>query len=99
MRDWRLQNPVKVIDKVKAMLLADRTGAEWEILEGNEWEDADAEAAVRDAGQVEQPVRIEETGILVKAEDGVARDKEGAKAHKEDERERRASGWTKLKSR
>lgn len=39
MRDWRLQSPVKVIEKVKAMLLSERTGAEWEILEGNEWEE------------------------------------------------------------
>lgn len=39
MRGWRLQSPVKVIEKVKAMLLSERTGAEWEILEGNEWEE------------------------------------------------------------
>ena len=99
MRDWRLQNPVKVIDKVKAMLLADRTGAEWEILEGNEWEDADVGISIGDGGQIAQPVRIEETGVLVKAEDEVAKDKERGSGQKGDEREKKASGWTKLKSR
>jgi hypothetical protein len=39
MRGWRLQSPAKVVEQVKAMLLSERTGAEWEILEGNEWED------------------------------------------------------------
>ena len=39
MRDWRLQSPVHVVEKVKGMLLSERTGAEWELLEGNEWEE------------------------------------------------------------
>lgn len=39
MRDWRLQSPVKAVEKVKGMLLSERTGAEWELLEGNEWEE------------------------------------------------------------
>ena len=70
MRDWRLQSPVKVIEKVKAMLLAERTGAEWEMLEGNEWEEEDAQADAPmhhregDAGKVP---KIEETGVLVPA--------------------------------
>lgn len=74
MRDWRLQAPVKVIEKVKAMLLAERTGAEWEILEGNEWEEEEgqAEAPVDHVGNVGNP-KIEETGVLVppQAEVGV----------------------------
>lgn len=67
MRDWRLQSPVKVIEKVKVMLLAERTGAEWEILEGNEWEDEDrqAEAPVNHVGNLGIIPQIEETGVLV----------------------------------
>lgn len=67
MRDWRLQSPVKVIEKVKAMLLAERTGAEWEILEGNEWEEEErqAEVPVHHGGDVGGIPRIEETGVLV----------------------------------
>lgn len=67
MRDWRLQSPVKIIERVKTMLLAERTGAEWEILEGNEWEkeEGQAEALVRHVGNLEKVPRIEETGVLV----------------------------------
>lgn len=53
MRGWRLQSPLKVVEKVKAMLLSERTGAEWEILEGNEWEEeAAATVAARGGGEV-----------------------------------------------
>ena len=99
MGDWKLQNPVKVIDKVKAMLLADRTGAEWEILEGNEWEGADAEANTVNGEQIGELARIEETGILVKPEDDVSMGKEVERSEREDERGKGASGWTKLKTR
>ena len=66
MRDWRLQSPVKVIEKVKAMLLAERTGAEWELLEGNEWEEEDAQADASEGNAGRVP-KIEETGVLVPA--------------------------------
>ena len=67
MRDWRLQSPVKIIEKVKAMLLAERTGAEWEILEGNEWEEEEgqAEAPMHHVGNLGKVPKIEETGVLV----------------------------------
>ena len=67
MRDWRLQSPVKVIEKVKVMLLAERTGAEWEILEGNEWEEEErqAEVPVQHVGNLGAISKIEETGVLV----------------------------------
>ncbi len=38
MRNWRLQDPLKIIDSVMTMLSNERAGAEWEILDGNEWE-------------------------------------------------------------
>ena len=70
MRDWRLQSPIKVIEKIKIMLLAERTGAEWEILEGNEWDEEDnqAEAPVHDGGKVRRISKIDETGVLVLAQ-------------------------------
>lgn len=37
MRDWSLGNSINVIHRVKALLLAERTGAEWELLEGDDW--------------------------------------------------------------
>ena len=73
MRDWRLQSPVKVIEKVRAMLLAERTGAEWEMLEGNEWEEeeAQADAPMHHEGNAGRVPKIEETGVLVPARAGV----------------------------
>ena len=74
MRDWRLQSPVKVIEKVKAMLLAERTGAEWEILEGNEWEEEEGQIGIQaqQLGNGGRVPRIEETGVLVPAQAHVA---------------------------
>lgn len=100
MRDWKLLNPIKVIDQVKAMLLAERTGAEWEILEGNEWEDAEAEGKAAEEQRNGQTTRIEETGILVRPEENPASVKEsGDAAEREDQRGKGTTGWTKLKSR
>ena len=69
MRDWRLQSPLKVIEKVKAMLLAESTNAEWELLDGNECEEEEgqAEAPVHHGDNGGRLPRIEETGVLVPA--------------------------------
>ena len=37
MRSWKLANPIRVIEKVKAALASERMGAEWEMLEDGEW--------------------------------------------------------------
>ena len=52
------------------MLLAERTGAEWEILEGNEWEEEEgqAESPVHHTGNMGRVPMIEETGVLVPAQ-------------------------------
>jgi hypothetical protein len=103
MRNWRLQSPIRVIEKVKAMLLAERTGAEWEILEGNEWEAEDADIdAKREPNLVNRPLGIEETGILVRpeAKEGSEGERVGKSEREEgEEKGRSTSGWTKLKSR
>lgn len=103
MRGWRLQSPIRVIEKVKAMLLAERTGAEWEILEGNEWEAEEADYDTkRELNLVNRPLGIEETGVLVKPEAKEGSEGEiGGKSKREEgeEKGRSTSGWTKLKSR
>ena len=102
MRGWRLQSPVKVIEKVKAVLLSERTGAEWEILEGNEWEEeippADEAAA--------QEAKAEEEAVLVQGDkegrvDEEKSDKNNAigPGGEADEKAKGTSGWTKVKSR
>lgn len=103
MRGWRLQSPVKVIEKVKALLLSERTGAEWEILEGNEWEEEipqPGEAAAKKAN-------IEEEAVLVKGRKKTGGFDEGRSimsavtgvGEEADEKGKGTSGWTKVKSR
>ena len=100
MRDWRLQSPLRVIEKVKAMLLAERTGAEWELLQDNEWEEEEGGQELdREIEVVERP-EIEQTGVLVRpgpkrSETDVDRGSSGA----EKEEGRGTSGWMKLKNR
>ena len=87
---------MKAVERVKAMLAAERTGAEWEILEGEEWaeEGEEGEGGSRfegtDRGKVQEGggvtrLGMGETGVLVKGTG-------------EGEREK-ANGWMKVKSR
>ena len=105
MQGWRFQSPVKVIDKVKSMLLGELAGAEWEILDGREFENVgrgaeDEEAVlIEGAGTAARPASDERTkleaggmlasGQRVPQDDGIGG---GATA-------KGTSGWTKLKSR
>lgn len=103
MRDWRLQSPLRVVEKVKAMLLAERTGAEWELLEGNEWEEEEVADAGEncETGTVERP-EIEQTGVLVRPGPGTrdaGGDTRGSGMEREREEGKGASGWMKVKSR
>ena len=103
MRGWRLQSPVKVIEKVKALLLSERTGAEWEILEGNEWEEKIPPA---DEAFTKE-VKVEEEVVLVKGRKKQGRlDEERSERsivtgleEEADEKAKGTSGWTKVKSR
>ena len=97
MRGWRLQSPAKVIDKVKAMLLSERTGAEWEILDGNEWEEEPVPGLTGRDG----------AGLLMEKEEEDERTAAGVEGKVvgladeifEEGKARGTSGWTKLKSR
>lgn len=86
MRGWRLQMPLRVVEKVKAMLLSERTGAEWEILEGNEWED---ETGAAEVGKDWDGKGREGDGVGVGV--GMTGEEEG--------KGKGTSGWMKLKSR
>jgi hypothetical protein len=37
-RAWQFANPIRLIERVKASLANERMGAEWEVLEKEEWE-------------------------------------------------------------
>lgn len=88
MQGWKLANPVRVIDKVKAALASERMGAEWELLEDGEWEDEGKQEAIMDGNKY--------------IEDGEAATKEAARMDKalveQKGKEKGTSGWMKLKS-
>ncbi|MCJ1313064.1 hypothetical protein MMC25_006741 [Agyrium rufum] len=60
MRSWKLFNPVRVIEKVKGALASERMGAEWELLEEDEW-----------VGEPRERME-EENGVVVAKEDTLA---------------------------
>ena len=115
MRGWRLQNPVKIIERVKAALLSERTGAEWEMLEENEWEEEEPVAPTK----APEPKPVDDEAVLIRAkrkEDGsrfddsrsfitamtvAGSDIAATSAGGDDagDKTKGASGWTKLKSR
>lgn len=37
MRGWKLQGPMKIVDRIKSLLLGELAGAEWELLDQKEW--------------------------------------------------------------
>ena len=99
--EWRLQDPTEVIDRVKQMLLSDRTGAGWEILEGKEWE---SQSMI--AHQATSPAVVDASTVVVDDKSGteqISQDPglEPKVLATEDaqEKARGTSGWTKLKSR
>ena len=55
MRGWRFASHVRVIDRIKSALASERMGAEWEVLERDEWE---AEAV--DTQQAKDPSELGE---------------------------------------
>ena len=102
MRSWRLQNPIKIIDHVKQMLLSDRTGAGWEILEGKEWEAASDTTRDRTAAATSE----EASTVMVDERDRLGAEPQADGSHRIpiaeepiQEKGRGTSGWTKLKSR
>ena len=102
MNDWRLQSPIKVIERVKTMLLSERDGAEWQILEENEWEGDNVAKEPDSTGRIgDETVMIEglpEDGMQARFKDRSVKD-DAAKSEEDPERAKGTSGWTKLKSR
>lgn len=106
MNGWRLQSHIKVIERVKAVLLSERDGAEWQILEENEWEERDI--ATKPSRRDEGTKKTGEETVLI---EGIPKDYletglgnrpgiEGLPRSEDDpERMKGTSGWTKLKSR
>lgn len=101
MRGWRLQDPSKVIDRVKHMLLSDRTGAGWEILEGKEWE-----TASMNPEQATSAPAVDASAVILDRSVGSGNALHDPKVSPvtpnsefSQDKSKGTSGWTKLKSR
>lgn len=46
LKDWRLANAARLMDKLKSLLLAEISGAEWDLLEEAEWTERPAESPI-----------------------------------------------------
>ena len=94
MRGWRYASHARVIERVKGALGSERMGAEWEVLERDEWEEAAAAAAGEDAKGADAT----RAGMAERARDA-GEDETSARAKDaEKERERAKKGWTKIRS-
>ncbi|KAI9785824.1 MAG: hypothetical protein M1816_008216 [Peltula sp. TS41687] len=101
MRGWKLQGPMKLVDRLKSLLLGELAGAEWEVLDQNEWgqEATDVlETPVILSGgkQIREGVHGERDGNSGLAKAGPDADSDGHDIPKE---KSGTSGWTKLRPR
>lgn len=100
MRNWKLASPMRVIEKVKAALASERMGAEWEVLEEGEWEDASA----ANTGEVAVGKNLlsAQTGGSISPKLGELLPVVGERRSSEppdEAKEKGRSGWMKVKSR
>ncbi|KAH8682369.1 UV radiation resistance protein and autophagy-related subunit 14-domain-containing protein [Xylariales sp. PMI_506] len=112
-RSFKLPNPIKLADKLKARLLNEAPVPEWELIEGNEFaasNDLDDGVLVGGSPQsksmaarfgLESYMSVNTVRSTVTAESRTAggRASTSVKDNKEKEREKSSSGWTKIRSR
>ncbi|KAL8811445.1 MAG: hypothetical protein Q9200_001795 [Gallowayella weberi] len=101
MREWRLQDPAKVIERVKQVLVGDRTGAGWDMLEGKEWEvSSTTPEHSRPAAPVDAKIVLVDSTSSPK---NIGKDLEAEPimpgSEGSVEKAKGTSGWTKVKSR
>jgi hypothetical protein len=105
---WKL-TPTKISDQLKAMLLAEQQGQEWEVLDQKEWDDMEnliAEEPVVVGGKKrEGPVNDARSVLVAASESARSRTPVSELEAMDSERERTkarskgVNGWTKVKSR
>jgi hypothetical protein len=101
---WTL-TPTKILDELKAFLLAEQQAQEWDVLSEKEWGDMENIIA-------EDPILVGAKRHNTGLDDGrsyltsTATNESSSASHKEDtsaggqsERKKGSSGWTKVKSR
>ena len=100
LRTWKL-TPTKIIDNLKALLLADQQGQEWEMLDQKEWhgmEDGMAEEPVL-VGQKRAETEITDDSRNILSATTTAAPAIGSEDAQQQAKARGVNGWTKLKSR
>ncbi|KAL8714796.1 MAG: hypothetical protein Q9220_001309 [cf. Caloplaca sp. 1 TL-2023] len=100
MRGWRLQDPAKIVEKVKQMLLNERTGAGWEILEGKEWEPEPVAPGHHASMEGPNASTVVLSSNFQRGKDQQAHESKSTMPNIEvDDKSKGTSGWTKLKNR
>lgn len=96
-RSWNLPTPTKIADKLKANLLGEMAGAEWELLEEKEWDEGYTETHQPPIPHEQRPFAPSSPQSKPKQE----RENHPTSAPGVDEarRSKGTSGWTKLNSR
>jgi hypothetical protein len=105
---WKL-TPTKISDQLKAMLLAEQQGQEWEVLDQKEWDDMEnliAEEPVVVGGKRREGPVNDTRSVLAAASESTRRRTPVSQLETTDSERERAktrgrgvNGWTKLKSR
>ena len=87
LRGWRFANPVRIIERIKSALLNERTGAEWEVLEKPESDEAEEEQAETPTASAKESAVA---GLKIVEEDQASEDTSS-------ERPKPRKGWTKVR--
>lgn len=99
MKDWKLASSARLADKLRSNLLADISGAEWDFIEGEEWdEDREEDRPVMVGGSRRpQESRYAAMSVIsVKPSDGAEDEDIGSAS---DAKRKGNSGWMKVRGR
>ncbi|KAI9805400.1 MAG: hypothetical protein M1825_000651 [Sarcosagium campestre] len=104
MRAWRLASPVKIGDKLKAALLGDMAGAEWEVLEEAAWHDPNDKTTPHENSDTTTGTGQENESARIRAANGAAKTDSLLEMQQQQQQQQRtrstgANGWMKLKPR
>ena len=98
-KDWKLTSPARLIDKLKSYLLTEMSGAEWDLLEEQEWiEEREDEkpVLVGGSGRPQQDPQHPVMSVMTVGPHGGIEDE---KAMLSDSKQKKNSGWMKVRGR
>ncbi|EME38382.1 hypothetical protein DOTSEDRAFT_75808 [Dothistroma septosporum NZE10] len=99
MKDWKMASSARLADKLRNNLLAEISGAEWDLIEGQEWDDDPEDERPVMVGGSRRPQESKHAAmsvISVKPSDGAEDEDIGSAS---DAKRRGNSGWTKIRGR